>query len=680
MVEVARMAGVAAERLGRFGGLRRPLRHHWACFVGPGCGLVTMLLVASAYVHDAGGQAGYRHLLPVLALALAYGAVGAYVGFHRPRLPIGPLMAVVGLTQAASAATGVFRLSAGDPNSTVAVVGGLLEDVLHWPMQALLPLATLLLPDGRLPGRQWRVFVYLDLALLAALTLAGTVQPGAVGGAEEAADNPLGITWAEPATVWVGESSWCVLLVLDAAALAACLVRLRRASSAERPRTGWAVAAACGLVVGYAATYGHEMVWLVVVANAVFVTAIAMATLRRGLFGIKPLVGTTLLYAALSVMIVAAYVVGVELTRPLLPQQLASVATTGVVAVAWAPARDRVQRLINWWLFGLRDDWDEMIDQLGRVPVIEDGTRVLPETIRIIALALKLPYVAVELGSPPKAEDNPGFGTARVRLVAAEGKAVPVPLRFGLVHQTKPIGTLLVGPRPSGTTRRERVLLGVLANQVATVAGAVLAAGEERSRFRRDIHDGLGPQLAGITRRVEGALRHPPTSAEQTQVLLTLLHGYLQTAQDALKTAVAGLRVGVLDLLGLVGAARELGESLRLTLRVDVPEPLPALPHGVENSAYRIVAGALTNVARHAGTVDCRVCLTVEADCLVAEIIDDGCGRGDCPPGAGTAIMHELAAHHGGTVTITDGQNGGTHVVARLPLCKPPFTSEGDQL
>jgi signal transduction histidine kinase len=134
------------------------------------------------------------------------------------------------------------------------------------------------------------------------------------------------------------------------------------------------------------------------------------------------------------------------------------------------------------------------------------------------------------------------------------------------------------------------------------------------------------------------------------------------------------LRPPALDSLGLVGAVREQAAALGAEapgppdIVVDAPKALPPLPAAVEVAAYRIAVEAMMNVVRHASATTCRVELTLDPDALDIEVIDNGSGLDGSSTGVGLRSMRERAAEVGGDVMITDGETGGTRVLARLPV------------
>lgn len=215
----------------------------------------------------------------------------------------------------------------------------------------------------------------------------------------------------------------------------------------------------------------------------------------------------------------------------------------------------------------------------------------------------------------------------------------------------------------------------------------VLAREEERRRLRRDLHDGLGPALAGHLLRLEvAAAELAPGSPVRSQ--LDDLRGEVRGTVEDVRRVVEGLRPPALDEIGL-GAA--LGQAIgRLTsgtptgrtdaaagsaapgLRAEVViGNLPPLTAAVEVAAYRITTEAVTNVVRHAAARTCRISLAMDGPDLRLEVADDGRGlRRRERQGHGLETMRERAEELGGTLVIAPtvaGDGRGTVVTATLP-------------
>jgi signal transduction histidine kinase len=191
----------------------------------------------------------------------------------------------------------------------------------------------------------------------------------------------------------------------------------------------------------------------------------------------------------------------------------------------------------------------------------------------------------------------------------------------------------------------------------------VAAREEERLRLQCDLHDGLGPALAG------SALRSDPAAAAG---LLESARAEIQEAVADVRRLVYALRPPARDDLGLAGALREqarrLGGDGRLRIEVDAPERLDELPAAVEVAAYRIAVEAMANVSRHAEADSCLVRIFLDG-ALEIDVSDDGRGLpSDVRSGVGIASMRERAAELGGTCEVAAADGRGTRVRARLPL------------
>jgi len=136
---------------------------------------------------------------------------------------------------------------------------------------------------------------------------------------------------------------------------------------------------------------------------------------------------------------------------------------------------------------------------------------------------------------------------------------------------------------------------------------------------------------------------------------------------------VYDLRPPTLDELGLLAAVRERAAQYTNApagthIIVDAPAELPALPAAVEVAAYRIVQEALENVSKHSQARQC-IIRFANHNGLEIEIMDDGIGLPpNLTPGIGLRSMHERSEELGGSCVIERGVNGGTRILAHLPI------------
>jgi signal transduction histidine kinase len=416
--------------------------------------------------------------------------------------------------------------------------------------------------------------------------------------------------------------------------------------------------------------------------------SIGVAILRYRLWDIDIVINRTLVYGALSAIVVALYTLIVVALGELFQARAdlaVSLVATGVVTVLFAPLRERLQRGANRLMYGERDDPYAVLSRMGkRLETTFAPKAVMPIIVETVAQALKLPYVAISLKQDGRLIEAAHYG---------EEKPAVEPLVVPLTYQKEAVGELVLFPRTPGEPfgRSDLRLLEDLARQVGVAAHAlrltadlqrsrerlVTTREEERRRLRRDLHDGVGPQLAALTLKIEAArnrLSHDP----QVDALLSDLAERTRAAVDDVRGAVNALRPPSLDELGLIPALREGAAQYAqngLGISVEAPESLPVLPAAVEVAVYRIAQEAMTNVVRHAKASNCwvRIALDEDDDLLRLEIEDDGRGMGEEWRAAGVGLhsMRERAEELGGACTVESLSQGGSRVSAQLP-CQLP--------
>src|SRR5499427_8361043 len=363
----------------------------------------------------------------------------------------------------------------------------------------------------------------------------------------------------------------------------------------------------------------------------------------------------------------------------------AELLAAGLAAVVFSPLRARLQALVNRVMYGERDDPYAALSRLAtRLDATLTPDEVLPAIVDSVTSALRSPYTAIEVPT----------GNGPLRVAAARGTlpAGAVPLRLPLTASGAHVGDLVVMPRRPTETFNDadrRLLAGLAHHAGAAVHAAdltvqlqrsrerlVTAREEERRRIRRDLHDGLGPALAGIAMQLDAARRLMRSDPDTASQLLRHLREQTQAAITDIRRLVYELRPPALDDLGLSGALAQHAASCStpggLQVSIDTGPALPALPAAVEVAAYRIATEAVTNVARHAGARTATVTLAAAEGVLHVEVTDDG--RGISPTnraGVGLTSMRERAEELGGTCALRPRPGGGSIVSAHLPLTGP---------
>jgi len=614
-----------------------------------------------------------------LLWALALAAVATYLYWRRPDEPATRALLLFGIGVLASTVPwmiglGPADIAAGGMLPMLYLVATFPVYVLFW--SALLHFSLVFpQPIARHPlqGRLVRIAYLVPLSAQLAWML-GTL-PGA--------GSSIG---------WIG--GWMVLQLalvpaIILAAICATVLQWRRSSGEDRARLRWItraalVALACVLVAWFLpeALTGQPLLPYSAIGlpGLGFPIALGFAVNRHGLFGVDTLLHRSLVYGGLTAGVLAIYVASWMVLGLLLPGDgpyAVTLLATGVAALVALPLRDRLQRGVSHLLYGDRDQPYRAIARLGErlEASLEPGT-VLPMVAQTVAEALRLPYAAIELRRDGEAV-----------VVAAHGAPRGDLERLALVHHGEEIGWLALAQRGPDEpfSSADRALLADLARQAGAAAYSVrltaqlqrsrqqlvAAREEERRRLRRDLHDGVGPALAGSLMKLEAARAGAGTDPELNR-MLTELSEQTRRAIEDIRRVASDLRPPALDQLGLVEAldqdARRLcPRDCRFELRAATQ--LPGLPAAVEVAAYRIGLEALTNVAHHARARHAILELRLRGDDLLVEVRDDGTGIHDMPrAGIGLTSMRERAEELGGSLDVGRAEEGGLRVTARLPL------------
>ncbi|HUR14474.1 MAG TPA: sensor histidine kinase [Mycobacteriales bacterium] len=595
----------------------------------------------------------------VLAAALVSPLAAAVLLDARPHDPVGLLLTVPGLLPVVALVVAASAEGAKPSAARAALEAPHL--VVAGAALALVGLP-LVVPGGW-PRDRWGTVT--GLAALAVATagvatylLRSDRQPDVLD---------AGLDGAERVALWA-------LVPLGVSALVRLASLWRHSVGAPRQRAGWlllgllttapvmAVLAVADralwtyLALGLLAAAPVALVWLLLTPS---VPSLEPALLRAGL-----LITTT--GVLVGGYLLARWTVG----RTELPDSGAAAAVvTGLLALALLPFYVRMRDAGLVRLYGTARPGAAM-GRLGRsLDTVDEVAEALAAAAEAVALAVRSPHAIVVLGPPP---EDPGDGTCVVPLVAG----------------SQPLGALVVAPRRAEEpfNRRDLELLELLSTPVAQLARAAvltheleLARGDavaqrldERRRLRADLHDSVGPLLAGLGLHADAARRRHPDDPRLGAVSSAVAECRREVRRlvDELEpedVPVADLEQSVRELVeGWASATVDTG----LHLSVEVPEQLPPLPEAVRVAAYRVVGEALTNVVKHAGARQAVVRLVRDGSELVLEVRDDG--RGPVPDGPrqglGLRSMDERTTALGGELQLSGRTGGGTTLRARMPL------------
>ncbi len=269
--------------------------------------------------------------------------------------------------------------------------------------------------------------------------------------------------------------------------------------------------------------------------------------------------------------------------------------------------------------------------------------------------------------------------------------------KLDLYDTSDSTAVILLGERLWSIIRRKNMETELLANEMElrksrSSLRTLLAHREhirevERTQIAHDIHDELGQNLTGLKmdlHSISRSLGNPELifNRNAMDTRIADANALLDTIIGVVQDIAARLRPGVLDKLGLTPAlhyeARLFSERTGIPCETRLPDALPPLSAETVTALFRICQECLTNITRHAFAK--RVVLSLEidgADALL-RVQDDGKGIQkedlDNPNSLGLLGMKERASMLAGTLTIKQGEKGGTEVLVRIPVEGTIFT------
>jgi anti-sigma regulatory factor (Ser/Thr protein kinase) len=203
---------------------------------------------------------------------------------------------------------------------------------------------------------------------------------------------------------------------------------------------------------------------------------------------------------------------------------------------------------------------------------------------------------------------------------------------------------------------------------------------EERRKLSRELHDSTGQTLAALKISVsfleERCKKDPAVAA-----LLSDVTHLADQAIEEIRTTSYLLHPPLLDEAGFACAAEWYVEGFakrtRVNAKVDIATLEQRLPLRIEIALFRVLQESLTNVHRHSGASEVRVCFQQQLEKITLEIQDDGCGipaerldrlrETSAETGVGLAGMRERMNELNGKLEIeSDGH--GTTMRAIVPL------------
>jgi hypothetical protein len=381
------------------------------------CGL-TLVLIACAGALAALNDYDLGKLLFVFTEVSA-ALVGGLIASRQPRNPVGWLIIghalcfTLGEFGRQYAVYGVLT----EPGSLP--LAGAMASPAYWVwfpgLMATTAFLPLYFPNGRLVSRRWRPVAWLAILLTVFLTAFASVRPG--GDETRGIPNPLGIEGLNDVTVLSAvlevlvPTSWVLVGLLSVGSL---VVRFGRSRGVERQQIKW-FAYAAALFISWAVLEQLLPVRLPTVVDEILFVAIlqglwvavGVAVLRYRLYDVDVVINRTLVYAALTALLVLVYFGGVAalqlVLRPLTggESQLAVVASTLAIAALFNPLRRSTQLFIDRRFYRSKYDAAETLREFSATLREEtDLDRLGGELVSVVHETMRPQHASLWLKPP----------------------------------------------------------------------------------------------------------------------------------------------------------------------------------------------------------------------------------------------------------------------------------------
>ena len=218
--------------------------------------------------------------------------------------------------------------------------------------------------------------------------------------------------------------------------------------------------------------------------------------------------------------------------------------------------------------------------------------------------------------------------------------------------------------------------LSVIEKEKETQILRAMVSGEEQERRRiaRDLHDGLGANLATVKMRINALRNNIP--GIQNEESYNKAEELIDDACENIREISHNMMPGSLSRYGLEVALQDMCEAIQNSNKIEVA----FIPHGldkivddvVEINIYRIVQELLKNIIKHAEAKEAIVQLTLEDNLLLIVIEDDGKGfdmkTKNIFDGIGIGSIQSRVIYLNGNIDIVSSPGKGTTFNIEIPI------------
>ena len=645
-------------------------------------------------------------------VAVAYPAVGLLIAVRRSGNRIGWLMISIGLSFALSCVAHAYTERGPLTGPHAPFAGQWADWVGTWVWVPgwlfLVTLLLLLFPDGHPPSPRWRPAIWATFVAAGMMIIGSWLDPNP--NSQATYHNPTA-TQATKGLASVFEvGAVAVGIITAVVCLAGLVMRFRRSVGEQRQQMKWFAYAGIATLVllpGNTVLATTPVLQIMGYVDVILLpAAIGFAILKYRLYDIDVVISRTIVYGSLAAFITAVYVlvvVGIgslgsgSVSAGSRTNLTLSILATAVVAVAFQPVRERMQRLANRLVFGKRaTPYEALSEFAGRMGGTYAAEDVLPRMARVLAEGTGADRAVVWLKDGAELAAGAYWPTqgeppARVGFASGGAPAITGATRVALVHyQGEALGALSLVKRPGeNLTPVEGKLMSDLAAQAglllhnigltdqlrvrlaelrASRLRIVAAADDQRRRIERDIHDGAQQQLLAIASTLALAESVAGQDEERERALVAQVRAETSGALETLRELARGIYPPLLADQGLSAAVRAQAGKTPGPVEVST-DGIGRYPAEIETAVYFCCVEALHNAARHAPGSAVRISLADSGHGPEFEVTDNGPGFDPAAVAAsGLRNMSDRLAALGGSCQVDSCPGRGTTISGQIGL------------
>ena len=196
----------------------------------------------------------------------------------------------------------------------------------------------------------------------------------------------------------------------------------------------------------------------------------------------------------------------------------------------------------------------------------------------------------------------------------------------------------------------------------------------EQQRIGRDVHDGLGQHLHGLSYLAALLEKNLQEDRSQRAIEAGQLKKYVLDSLELTRSLAHGLQPVQSRPEGLMAGLNELaertGKLFGIDCRFDCPGEVLVQKHGAAIHLYRIAQEALNNAVKHGKATRIFIKLEIEGPRITLRVRDNGVGvhsPSRIGEGMGLQIMRFRADSLNGLLWMKNRATGGTEMLCSVP-------------